>query len=322
MERQHGLTNLQHWHDLAQAHPWPLGIALLSALWVLILIPWPHTPDAQIDLVGDQEGIVDERLLDANSHAETPADGVVTAKRIRVVGQVLLTGPVVLIANEIQFAPGSRIWLPSGDLTVIAPHIAGGTFDVSGANGRNAHQAGAAGRDGENSGSVYIAAAQFSQVAVIANGGNGGDAQRGYTGAAGRNGFCGPRGFGLAERGKTGREGGDAGNGGSAGLLTVWYGNDPPHVDANEGKAGTAGRGGPGGRGGAGCKGVRGSQHAQSAGNEGAAGRVGTHGQRGTTSLRHVEFPKVVDAYERWLSDHASPEVLLERLRALPTIEG
>jgi hypothetical protein len=316
--RQDSLTNLEHWRDLAQAHPWPLGLALLSVLWALVLIPWPHTPDAQRDLVGDREGVVAERVLDANGHDNMPADGIVVARHIRVVGHVLLNGPTVLIANEIEFAPNSRIWAPSGELTVIAPHIVGGVFDVSGANGRNGQQAGAPGHDGENAGMAYIAAAQFDDVTVVGNGGAGGDGQRGYAGAAGRNGFCGPRGFGLAERGKTGGAGGDAGSGGTAALITVWYGNTQPRIEAEAGKSGTPGRGGPGGRGGAGCKGVRGSQEAQSAGNEGAAGRAGSKGQPGVSNARHVEFANVVDAYERWASEHASPKVLLEYLRALP----
>ncbi len=117
MERQDSLTNFEHWRDLAQAHPWPLGIALLSVLWTLILIPWPHTPDAQRDLVGDDKRIVAERVLDANAHDELPADGVVIARHIRIVGHVLLSDPTVLIANEIEFAPDARIWAPSGHLT-------------------------------------------------------------------------------------------------------------------------------------------------------------------------------------------------------------
>lgn len=321
MERQDSLTNLEHWRGLAQAHPWPLGLALLSVLWALVLIPWPHTSDAQRDLVGDRAGIVEQRVLDASAHDDMPADGIVLARHIRVVGHVLLNGPTVLIANDIEFAPSSRIWAPSGELTVIAPHISGGVFDVSGADGRSGRQAGVAGRDGENAGAAYIASAQFDQVTVVGNGGAGGDGQRGYAGAAGRNGFCGPRGFGLAERGKTGGAGGDAGTGGAAALITVWYGSEPPRVEATAGKAGTPGRGGPGGRGGAGCKGVRGSQQAQSAGNEGPAGRIGSNGQPGTTTTRHVEFSRVVDAYERWASEHASPQVLIEYLRALPPVK-
>lgn len=321
MERPYGLTNFEHWRDLAQAHPWPLALALLSVAWALVLIPWPHTSDAERDLIGDREGIVDERVLDANGRIDMPVDGIVVARHIRVVGHVLLNGPTVLIANEIEFTPNSRIWAPSGEITVIAPHIKGGVFDVSGANGRSARQAGAAGREGENAGAAYLASAQFDDVTVVGNGGVGADGQRGYVGAAGRNGFCGPRGFGLAERGKTGGAGGDAGNGGTAALITVWYGKSPPRIEADVGKAGAPGRGGPGGRGGAGCKGVRGSQDAQSAGNEGAAGRVGSKGQPGIMNTRHVEFSKVVDAYERWATEHASPQVLLEYLRALPPVK-
>ena len=317
MERHDSLTSFEHWRDLAQTHPWPLGLAALSVIWLLILIPWPHTPDAQIDLLSVHDApVAAEYLLDANAHEELPADGVITAKRIRVVGHVLLTGPVALVANEIEFTQGSRIWVPSGELTVIAPHISGGEFDVSGVRGGNGKQAGAPGQDGATAGSAYIAAAEFSNVTVLANGGAGGDGQRGYAGVAGRNGFCGPRGFGLAERGKVGGNGGDAGAGGSSGLVSAWYSGTPPQISAEPGKPGTAGRGG------AGCKGVRGSQAAQSAGNEGVAGRNGSHGQTGTINRRHVEFSAVVDAYEQWLSDRASPQVLLERLRALPEIEG
>ncbi len=323
MEHRDRLTNLEQWRDLALAHPWPVGLALLSVLWLLILIPWPHTTDSQIDLVGEHiaEGAADERVLDASKHDELPTDGVVTAKRIRVVGHVLLTSPAVLVANEIVFAPDSRIWVPSGELVIIAPHITNGLIDVSGPDGRDGRAPGGAGKDGGNGGSVYVAAGEFTDVTIAANGGAGGDGQRGYAGAAGRNGFCGPRGFGLAERGKSGGNGGDAGHGGSAGLVTVWYSAAASHVAADPGTPGTAGRGGPGGRGGAGCKGVRGSQNAQSAGNEGAAGQPGSKGQPGTISTRHVKFSAVVDAYENWLSERAAPEVLREHLGALPIVD-
>ncbi len=321
MEQQDSLTNLEHWRDFARAHPWPIGLALLTVVWLLILIPWPHTPDAQRDMVGDQGGTVAERTLDANAHIELPADGVVIAKRIRVVGHVLLTGPALLIANEIEFAPDARIWIPSGQLTVVAPHIVNGSFDVSGTNGRSGRRPGQAGSDGDPGGAVYVAAAEFTQGAVIANGGAGGSGQRGYTGAAGRRGYCGPRGYGLAARGKTGGNGGDAGNGGSAGLITVWYANAPPHVSAIAGKPGDAGRGGPGGPGGAGCKGVRGSQPAQPPGNEGVAGHDGSSGQRGELSKRHVAFSDVVDAYRHWRNEKAPPQALVESLRALPALE-
>jgi hypothetical protein len=324
MDRQGRLTNLDQWRELALAHPWPVGLALLSVLWLLILIPWPHTPDAQIDLVSEHlaEGAADERVLDASKHDELPIDGVVTAKRIRVVGHVLLTSPAVLVANEIVFTPGSRIWVPSGDLIIIAPHITNGVIDVSGADGRDGRPPGGAGRDGGNGGAAYVASGELTDVKIVANGGTGGDGQRGYTGAAGRNGFCGPRGFGLAERGKSGGKGGDAGHGGSAGLITVWYSTTAPQLAAEPGPPGTAGRGGPGGRGGAGCKGVRGSQGAQSAGNEGDTGQPASRGQQGNTSTRHVKFSAVVDAYEDWLSDRAAPDVLRERLAALPIIQN
>jgi len=324
MDHQDRLTNLEQWRDLALAHPWPVGVALLGTLWLLILIPWPHTPDSQIDLVSEHiaDGAPDERVLDASKHDELPTDGVITAKRIRVVGHVLLTGPSVLVANEIVFGQDGRIWLPSGELVIIAPHITNGLIDVSGADGADGHAPGGDGADGANGGSAFIAAGEFSDVTIAASGGGGGDGQRGYVGAAGRNGFCGPRGFGLAERGKSGGDGGDAGHGGSAGLITAWYGSGEPHIRAEPGLPGNAARGGPGGRGGAGCKGVRGSQPAQSAGNEGAAGQPGSRGQPGTTSLRHVKFSAVVDAYEEWLADHTTPEVLRERLARLQPIEG
>ena len=324
MDHQDRLTTLEQWRDLALEHPWPVGLGLLCVLWLLILLPGPNPPDSQIDLVSEHiaEGAADERVLDASKHDELPTDGVITAKRIRVVGHVLLAGPTVLVANEIVFAPNSRIWVPSGELVVIAPHIANGVIDVSGADGRDGPAPGGAGHDGGNGGSAYIAAGEFTDVTISANGGAGGDGQRGYAGAAGRNGFCGPRGFGLAERGKSGGAGGDAGRGGSAGLITTWYGAAAPHIAAAPGLPGTAGRGGPGGRGGAGCKGVRGSQPAQSAGNEGATGQPGSHGQPGTTNLRHVKFSAVVDAYEDWLGDHATPDVLRERLGRLQPIEG
>ena len=181
---------------------------------------------------------------------------------------------------------------------------------------------GAAGHDGANGGSVYIAAGEFTDVTITSNGGAGGDGQRGYAGAAGRNGFCGPRGFGLAERGKSGGNGGDAGHGGSAGLITVWYGTAAPHF---AGEPGTPAPQDAAVRVAAAAPGARAS--AARSPRSPPATKVpkdepGSHGQPATTSTRHVKFSAVVDAYEDWLEDHASPDVLRERLARLKTIEG
>ncbi len=311
-------TRLEHWIGLVRAHPWPVAIAVLSVLWLLVLIPWPTTPDAEIDLLEGVDAPIAELTLDARSAADTPS-GAITAKRIRVAGHVLLASPAALIANEIEFAPDARILSPGGDLTVLASRIVHGAFDVSGVDGRDGHAAGESGQAGGNAGSIYIASADAADTVVDAHGGRGGAGQRGYAGAPGRNGFCGPRGFGLAERGAAGGAGGDAGSGGNGGVVTAWYSTAAPKLSAPEGMPGAAARGGPGGRGGAGCKGVRGHQPAQSSGNEGPTGRPGSRGQAGVVATRHVDFDAVVDAYERWLGEHASVEVLRDRLRALPT---
>jgi len=317
----HSYSNFDRWREFVAAHPWPIAIAVLSLLWLIVLIPWPTTPDSQTNLIETIKSPIEEITLDAGRPQDLPGQPVITARKIRVTGHVLLTSPAVLIANEIEFAPNSRIWVPSGDLTVIAPHIVRGVFDVSGADGRNGRAFGNAGQDGATGGSIYIATADPTDSIVEANGGNGGNGQRGYAGASGRAGYCGPHGFGLAERGKVGGDGGDAGNGGSGGVVTVWYSTAQPRVSAHEGKPGVAGRGGPGGRGGAGCKGVRGAQPTQSAGNEGATGRVGDVGSRGVTSARHVNFNAVVDAYEAWSKQSATVAVLRDRLSALPIVE-
>ena len=316
-----GYTNFDQLRDFAVAHPWPIAIAVLSFLWLLVLIPWPTTPDAQTNLIETIKSPIEEITLDAARPQDLPGEPVITAKKIRVTGHVLLTSPAVLIANEIEFSPNSRIWVPSGDLTIIAPHIVHGAFDVSGSNGRDGRSAGNAGQDGATGGSIYIATADPTDSIVEANGGNGGDGQRGYPGAAGRPGYCGPHGFGLAERGKIGGDGGDAGNGGSGGVVTVWYSTAQPRVSANEGKPGLAGRGGNGGKGGAGCRGVRGAQPAQSGGNEGATGRIGNAGSHGVASARHVNFNSVVAAYEAWSKQSATVAVLRDRLSALPIVE-
>jgi hypothetical protein len=317
----HRLTTFERWRDFVVAHPWPISIGVLSALWLLVLVPWPTKPDSQTNLIERIDSPIAEITLDAARPQDLPTGPVVTAKKIRVSGNVLMTSPAVLVANEIEFSPNSRIWVPSGDMTIIAPHIVHGVFDVSGANGRNARSAGEAGQDGANGGSIYIATADPTDSVVDAHGGNGGNGQRGYAGAPGRPGFCGPRGFGLAERGKSGGDGGDAGGGGSGGVVTVWYSTAQPRISANEGSPGIAARGGPGGRGGAGCKGVRGSQPNQSAGNEGATGRPGASGGKGIMSARHVNFAAVVDAYEIWLKQAGTAEVLRDRLRGVPTVE-
>ncbi len=316
-------TRFAQWRDFAVTHPWPVSLTVLSVFWLLVLIPWPTARVEQIELVSAKRAdVADELALNGAPSAELPGDPVITARHIRVTGTVRLLGPRLIIANEIEFAPSARITSPSGQLTVIATRIRGGAFDVSGRAGQNGRSVGAAGQDGENGGVVLVAAAQFTDVTVAANGAAAGDGQHGYTGTAGRNGFCGARGFGLAERGTSGGSGGDAGDGGSGGLITVWYAGASPTLRANPGKAGAAGRGGPGGRGGLGCRGVRGAQQNQSAGNEGAAGHLGTAGREGIVSRRHVDFAAVVDAYQEWLAERAPPEALRERLRTLRTIEG
>lgn len=316
-------ARVAQWRDFAVTHPWPVSLTLLSVFWLLVLIPWPSAPVEQIELVSAKRAdVADELALDGAPSAELPGDPVITARHIRVTGTVKLLGPRLIVANEIEFAPSARITSPSGQLTVIATRIRGGALDVSGRAGQKGRSVGAAGQDGENGGVILVAAAQFTDVTVAANGAAAGDGRDGYTGTAGRNGFCGPRGFGLAERGTSGGSGGDAGNGGSGGLVTVWYAGASPQLHANPGKAGVAGRGGPGGRGGLGCRGVRGAQKNQSAGNEGVAGRSGTVGREGITSRRHVDFAAVVDAYQEWLTERAPPEALRERLRTLRTIEG
>ena len=319
--RPSSYTRFEHLRDFVVAHPWPVALGILSILWLIVLIPWPTTPDSQTNLIAKIDAPIEEITLDAGRPKDLPAGPVITAKKIRVSGQVLLSSPAVLIANEIEFAPNSRIWVPAGELTVIAPHIVHGAFDVSGADGHNGRAAGEHGQDGSNAGSIYVATADPTDTTLTARGGKGGDGQRGYAGAPGRAGFCGPRGFGLAERGKTGGDGGDAGNGGSGGVITVWYSTAQPTVVATEGHPGVGGRGGPGGRGGAGCRSVRGSQNNQSAGNEGAAGRPGSSGGRGVTDSRHVDFGAVVDAYDAWLKQSATAEALRDRMRALPTVE-
>ena len=153
MDHQDKLTNLEQWRDLALAHPWPVGLALLSVLWLLILMPWPHTPDSQIDLVSEHiaEGSADELVLDASNHDELPADGVITASAFASVGHDCC-GPAVLVANEIEFAPDSRIWAPSGELVGHRAAHPNGVIDVSGGRGRDDRAPGGAGQDGDNGG--------------------------------------------------------------------------------------------------------------------------------------------------------------------------
>ena len=320
MDQHDTITSIEHWRNLVRANPWPLLIALLSILWLLLLIQWPASTPEEFELLAEDAPA--ELVLDASRPESFPTGAVITAKHIRVLGDVTLTSPAVIVANAIEFAPSARITIPSGQITVVAARIEHGVLDVSGSPGLDELAAGGAGLDGENGGMVFIAAAQMIDVLVAADGGNGGNGQHGYAGSPGRNGFCGPRGFGLAQRGKSGGAGGNAGAGGSGGLITVWYADKTPSFHADEGRPGTAGRGGPGGRGGAGCKGLRGTQNAQSAGNEGHEGHPGTRGQTGEISTRRVDFDDVVDIYEDWLDDGAKPDVLRDRLRMLTTIDG
>jgi hypothetical protein len=292
---------------------------LLIVTWAIWSL-WPTQSAAQLDIVEVIETpIPDTLVIDAPAARSLGAAVLVAAKQITVRGVVHLPTDRVLVANDIVFEPASRLMVPKGRITMIAPRISGAVVDVAGHDGLDGLRPGAAGGDGETAGIALIAAAAFTDTQVLARGGTGGNGARGGTGTAGRNGYCGPRSFGLAKRGGAGGAGGAGGNGGSGGVVALLYQDTPAHADAAEGSAGEPGRGGNGGRGGAGCKGLRGEQPNQQAGNEGPTGRSGARGAAGSIDSRQIYFSAVIDAFEDWLEyDNSNPNALRDRLLAIP----
>jgi len=290
--------------SLFDAFKWPLLGAGITLLATLFWLAWPNG-DGRVDgfdmVDAIEPAVADQLILDSVAASRLGNAPLVAAHHIVVRGIVRLPADTILAADRVSFDPDARIEAPGGRLIALAPHIENAAIDLSGRNGLDGARAGARGGDGETGGIALVAAARFDGGRILANGGNGGDGARGYTGAAGRNGWCGPRGFGLAQRGATGGPGGAAGNGGSGGLITLLYQQQPIDAAAVHGTAGNPGRGGNGGRGGAGCRGLRGNQPNQPTGNEGPGGRTGSRGDDGAIDRRKVDFDDVVDTFEAWL---------------------
>jgi hypothetical protein len=297
----HGGGSLQALFD---AFKWPLLGAGITLFASLLWLAWPDG-EGRVDgfdmVDAITPAVADQLILDNAEASRLDNAPLVAAHHIVVRGNVRLPADTVLAADSLTFDPDARIDAPGGRLIALAPHIENAAIDLSGRNGTDGVRAGAHGADGETGGIALIAAARFDGGRILANGGNGGAGARGYTGAAGRNGWCGPRSFGLAQRGATGGPGGAAGNGGSGGLITLLYQQQPVDAAAVHGRAGDPGRGGNGGRGGAGCKGLRGNQPNQPPGNEGPRGRTGSRGDDGAIDRRKVDFDEVAEAFEDWL---------------------
>jgi hypothetical protein len=312
--------------QLFDAFKWPLIAAGVTLMLILIWSLWPtSTPSVDgFELVDDIDPPVPaELILDASSAAAAGAQTLIAAKHVVIKGVVHLPSDRVIAANDITFEADSRIVVPAGRITLVAPRITRAAIDVSGRPGLDAMKAGGAGGDGETAGIVLAAAAAFTDSQIVAKGGDGGDGARGYTGAPGRNGFCGPHGFGLAQHGAVGGAGGRAGSGGAGGIVTFLYEQGAAKATAPSGAPGAPGRGGNGGRGGAGCKGLRGNQPNQPPGNEGAKGRNGSHGDEGSIEPRKVDFDLVIAAFNQWVDapNHTASQ-LRDRLLALPQLKA
>jgi hypothetical protein len=311
------------WQEVLSASKLPLAIAGAFVVGLLAWLFWPVPPDESIDIAAKIEPPPPaELVLDAASASSYADRTLIAAERLVVKGVVSLERHHVLVANELAFEPESRLVLPSGHITVLAPRVHDAVIDVSGAPGKAGAAAGEDGHDGSAGGSIVLAAGEVINTRLIARGGDGGNGQRGYSGAAGQRGYCGPNGFRIAERGESGGDGGNGGAGGPGGLVMMMYRYDPAAAEVAAGKPGAGAEGGPGGAGGRGCNGVRGVQKAQGPGNDGARGRPGSVTSDGTVSSRRVAFWDVVRAFADWREEdnEGDPRKLRDRLRPIPTL--
>ena len=309
------------WQEVLGASRVPFAIVGAVVVAGLVWLFWPVPPDESIDIVAKIEPRPPaEIVLEATTAA--PTETLIAAERVVVKGIVTLQGHHVLVTNELSFEPGSRLELPAGHLTVLAPRVHGAVIDASGTSGKSGTRAGESGQAGSAGGSIVLAVGEVADTQLIARGGDGGDGQRGNTGAAGQRGYCGPNGFRLAERGESGGEGGNGGTAGPGGLVMVLYRYNPPPADVAAGKPGAGAEGGAGGAGGNGCKGVNGVQKAQGPGNDGANGRGGSASSGGTVAARRAAFWDVVHAFAEWREEDTTgdPRKLRDRLRPIPTL--
>ncbi len=222
---------------------------------------------------------------------------------------------VVLLAREIEHAPGIDLVIPGGTVKIVATRYdaRGGSIDVSGAEGAKgepgrigargfvAHPKtsvpggpggpGHIGATGGDGGTIRLLAEQLGDVTLRANGGRGG---RGGAGGQGGDGGKGVQQSahvdGLA--GSVGGAGGAAGNGGTggkAGVIEVEFTAAgvpaPMTIEAGGGAPGAAGDRGAGGKSGVDAPGP-------SQGARGAAGKPGAAGKAGSPVIEPVGVAK------------------------------
>lgn len=218
--------------------------------------------------------------------------------------------PLVLVAREIEHAPGIDLIVPGGNITIVASRYdgRGGAIDVSGQAGAPGEPGrtgvrgfvarpatrvpggrggpGNTGAPGAVGGTIRLIAEQLGDVVLRANGGRGGRGGPGGVGGAG--------GAGIQHSSKIdgltgsvggpGGTGGNGGSGGNAGSIEVRFTAagvpEPMTTEATGGAPGAAGARGLGGR--------SGFDASPSQGARGAAGKAGVPGKASVPVIEPV----------------------------------
>jgi hypothetical protein len=222
---------------------------------------------------------------------------------------------IVLVARQIEHAPGIHLVIPGGTVKIVATRYdaRGGSVDVSGVQGATGVPgrtgsrgsagnstgknvpggtggAGHTGAEGQAGGTIRLLAEQLGDVTLRANGGTGG---RGGAGGQGGDGYAGVRQSSHTDgrAGSVGGAGGAAGNGGNggkAGVIEVEFTAagvpSPMTIEAGGGASGAAGVPGVGGR--------SGFDANPSQGARGAAGKTGAPGKAGSPVIEPVGLTK------------------------------
>src|SRR5262245_18769190 len=125
------------WQEVLGASKLPFAIVGTFVVVALVWFFWPVPPDESIDIAAKIEPPPPaELVLDATSAASHTKETLIAAERIVIKGLVPLEGHHVLVTNELAFEPDSRLVLPAGHITVLAPRVHGAVIDVSGISGR------------------------------------------------------------------------------------------------------------------------------------------------------------------------------------------
>jgi|GEM_PF-5606426 len=266
-----------------------VSLAVISLIASLITIS---------QIFGVQSGQTNVVLDEATEITLSGDDrGLIRADQIAITDALELKAQdLVLVANEILFAPGASLKTSNGgSVTLVATRIAGGSINTSGDDGTSP------GSKGQDAGNIVIRAGTIEGTQLIARGGNGAAGLPGSQGRPGAPGDC--DGFGrwrAAQRGGPGGDGDPGGDGGDGGVVDVKVGQLLTiSVSAEAGLGGRGGLGGPGGPGGDGCVGLGGTQLAKGQGPAGTPGIDGASGQYSPPSVTSFEFSEFAKAVQK-----------------------